>query len=261
MLRVCPSPSLLSTCWATSHCYRPTADLPSLPCLADCGTYTIQPGDTFWKLSQERGFSVDAILAANPGVTPELLQIGQQVNLPCQGNSRPNQRPANNNPTPLHQQSNSASADGGAVQMYEEMMRYRASAGLPPIPLCKHLNTVASVKVQVMLASPPGNGCNMHSWSQSPRWSGCCYRGGSDGKCMWDKPRELSGYRGNGYEVSCGGSGGLTPKGAIDCWRGSQAHSDVILNRGMWRDSWGAVGVGISGKYAVAWFGKEPCPA
>jgi hypothetical protein len=140
-------------------------------------------------------------------------------------------------------------------------MRYRASQGLSPIPLCKHLNTVAAVKIQDMLANPPRGSCNMHSWSESPRWSSCCYRGGADGKCMWDKPKELTPYRGAGYEVACGGGGALSAKGAIDCWRGSQGHSNVILNRGMWTDSWGAVGVGIRGNYAVAWFGKEPCPA
>jgi LysM repeat protein len=57
---------------------------PSLTC-AGCGTHTIQAGDTFWKLSQANGFSVDAIKAANPGVVPERLQVGQVVNLPCQG--------------------------------------------------------------------------------------------------------------------------------------------------------------------------------
>jgi murein DD-endopeptidase MepM/ murein hydrolase activator NlpD len=50
-----------------------------------CGTYAIRGGDTFWKISQARGVSVQAIQDVNPGVVPEKLQIGQTINLPCAG--------------------------------------------------------------------------------------------------------------------------------------------------------------------------------
>lgn len=49
-----------------------------------CGSYVIKAGDTFWKLAQERGTPVEIFMSANPGVVPERLQIGQQINLPCQ---------------------------------------------------------------------------------------------------------------------------------------------------------------------------------
>ncbi len=45
-------------------------------------TYTIQPGDTFFKLAQRFGTTVQAIQAVNPGVDPNRLQIGQVINLP-----------------------------------------------------------------------------------------------------------------------------------------------------------------------------------
>lgn len=44
--------------------------------------YIIQPGDTFYKLAQRFGVSVDAIIAANPGVNPNNLQIGQRICIP-----------------------------------------------------------------------------------------------------------------------------------------------------------------------------------
>lgn len=45
--------------------------------------HTIQPGDTFGKLSREYGVSLSAILKANPTVNPNRLQIGQQVVIPA----------------------------------------------------------------------------------------------------------------------------------------------------------------------------------
>jgi len=45
--------------------------------------HTIVAGDTFWALSQKYGVPLDSILAANPGVIPEQLQIGQVVKIPC----------------------------------------------------------------------------------------------------------------------------------------------------------------------------------
>jgi nucleoid-associated protein YgaU len=68
-----PGPPRNSECAAT------------LTLCAGCGTHTIKAGDTFWGLAQAKGFTVDAILAANPGVVPERLAVGQVVNLPCSG--------------------------------------------------------------------------------------------------------------------------------------------------------------------------------
>jgi LysM repeat protein len=44
--------------------------------------YVIQAGDTFFQLSQRFNVPLDAILAANPGVDPQSLQIGQTVCIP-----------------------------------------------------------------------------------------------------------------------------------------------------------------------------------
>lgn len=44
--------------------------------------YTIQPGDTFFGLARRFGYTIDALLAANPGVDPNRLQVGQRICLP-----------------------------------------------------------------------------------------------------------------------------------------------------------------------------------
>ncbi|MCJ1290005.1 hypothetical protein MMC34_001540 [Xylographa carneopallida] len=45
-------------------------------------TYTIQPGDTLSAIAASRSIALDDLLAANPGINPPELQIGQVINLP-----------------------------------------------------------------------------------------------------------------------------------------------------------------------------------
>ncbi|KAL8975986.1 MAG: hypothetical protein Q9205_007923, partial [Flavoplaca limonia] len=63
-------------------------------------SYTIQSGDTFWAIAQKLGISVDALQAANPGVNPSLLQIGQTINLPGGGNNNNNNNGSDKPPPP-----------------------------------------------------------------------------------------------------------------------------------------------------------------
>ncbi len=44
--------------------------------------YTIAPGDTLWAIAQRFGITVQALLAANPGVDPARLRVGQQITVP-----------------------------------------------------------------------------------------------------------------------------------------------------------------------------------
>ncbi len=44
--------------------------------------YTIQPGDTFIGIARRFGYTLDALLAINPGVAPQNLRVGQQICLP-----------------------------------------------------------------------------------------------------------------------------------------------------------------------------------
>ncbi|MEW6183718.1 MAG: LysM peptidoglycan-binding domain-containing protein [Bacillota bacterium] len=56
------------------------APFPGPPCPG--GTYVIQPGDTFFSLARRFGTTVDALIAVNPGVDPNRLQVGQTICLP-----------------------------------------------------------------------------------------------------------------------------------------------------------------------------------
>ncbi len=44
--------------------------------------FTIEPGDTFIGIAGRFGYTLDALLAINPGIDPDRLQVGQQICLP-----------------------------------------------------------------------------------------------------------------------------------------------------------------------------------
>jgi LysM repeat protein len=45
-------------------------------------TYRVKPGDTFWDIAKQHRVPVSSLVAANPGVRPERLQINHSLNLP-----------------------------------------------------------------------------------------------------------------------------------------------------------------------------------
>ena len=145
--------------------------------------------------------------------------------------------------------------------LYNLVNEYRAQNGLSAIPLSNSLTYVAQTHVKDLHNSPPTGVCNMHSWSQNETWSSCCYTSDhAKAQCMWDKPRELTNYSGNGFENAFGGSDGYiaTAQDALKGWKHSQGHNAVILNQGTWANiTWKALGIGLYKGYAVLWFGQE----
>jgi uncharacterized protein YkwD len=74
---------------------------------------------------------------------------------------------------------------------------------------------------------------------------------------MWDKPKEIAGYNGYGYEILFYSSDGASAEEALIGWQNSPAHHAVMINNNIWdKIEWGALGIGIYGQYAVAWFGE-----
>ncbi|MDD3840493.1 MAG: LysM peptidoglycan-binding domain-containing protein [Clostridia bacterium] len=61
-------------------CIPPAA--PSPACPPGSTEYVIKQGDTFYKLAQQFNVTVQALIAANPGVNPNALQIGQKICIP-----------------------------------------------------------------------------------------------------------------------------------------------------------------------------------
>ncbi len=191
------------------------------------------------------------------GQTPQ--PIPEPVPTP---NPQPGPQP---NPNPSPQNDPVSSGDcisAGESRLLSLIMDYRRSRGLRAVPVSRSLSRVARMHARDLSENPPRGECNMHSWSSSTKWSACCYTPNhARSQCMWNKPRELSRYPGNGYEISYGGSMHADPEGALHGWQGSTGHNSVIINAGIWSSHpWGAIGAGIVGGYAVVWFGEETDP-
>lgn len=138
-------------------------------------------------------------------------------------------------------------------KLYDLIMQYRKENGLSSIPLSRSLTYVAQTHVKDLVENI---GHLTHAWSS------CEYDAGNmkTYNCMWLKPRELTTYKGFGYECAHGGSGGYvaTALSSLNSWKNSTAHNAVILNQGIWANmKWKAIGVGILNGYACIWFGEE----
>lgn len=145
-------------------------------------------------------------------------------------------------------------------ELYTLLMKYRKEKGLPSIPVSPSLTYVAQTHADDLQSFYTGSGkCNLHSWSSHGKWTSCCYTDDhKNAPCMWDKPRELTSYKGDGYEIAYWNSQGIIPEKALQGWKKSKGHHAMIVNQGMWSDSrWRAIGIGIKGNFAVVWFGEE----
>lgn len=60
----------------------PGTTYPPTPSCPNGFYHVVKAGDTFYKLGQQFGVSVDALMIANPGVDPNRLQIGQTICIP-----------------------------------------------------------------------------------------------------------------------------------------------------------------------------------
>jgi LysM repeat protein len=80
-----PSPSATSATSATSAQSNTGGSGNSRSESASTGgasTYKIQSGDTFAKIANQLGVSLDALLEANTDADPRRLRIGQEINIP-----------------------------------------------------------------------------------------------------------------------------------------------------------------------------------
>lgn len=147
-------------------------------------------------------------------------------------------------------------------KLYDLIMEYRKTKGLPPISLSAKLSLVAQTHVRDLSANytfnPKHVVCNPHSWSKKGKWTSCCYTNDhKQAKCMWEKPKEIAGYASSGYEIAYYSSAGATAKEGLDGWKVSEGHNPLIINTGMWsKVTWNAIGIGLYKEYGVVWFGE-----
>jgi hypothetical protein len=152
------------------------------------------------------------------------------------------------------------------VELFKLINEYRVEKGLPEVTLSSSLSFVARTHAKDQTENfKEGKRCNMHSWSNKGNWSACCYTPDhKKAKCMWDKPRELTNYQGDGFEISFFSTYDYSSpadfaKDILDGWKKSPGHNDVIMNKKIWKDmKWKAIGIGIYGEYANVWFGSVP---
>lgn len=152
------------------------------------------------------------------------------------------------------------------IHLYELINEYRTQKGLEIILLSPSLCYVAQQHAIDLSEHEPNakKRCNLHSWSDNGPWSACCYTSNhKKASCVWDKPRELTNYKGDGYEVAYWTSKpGAVAEDALVGWKKSKGHNQTIINRNSWKSlKWNAIGIGIKDGYALVWFGTEKDPA
>ena len=154
------------------------------------------------------------------------------------------------------------------AKLYYIINAYRESQGLQKLSFSKSLTIVARTHVSDSNTYTPENQRdsrgmqgNLHSWSNHGSWTPVVYTSDHEyADNMWSKPRELTSYTGNGYEISSSYSGNITPEDALDLWKNSSVHNAVMTTQGDWSDL-KTMGVAIDGKYAHVWFGSAADPA
>ncbi len=158
------------------------------------------------------------------------------------------------------------------AELGQRINDYRVSVGLPAAPLSKSLSMVGQYHVRDLQTNRPdtgtdnrGLGCTMHSWSNKGYWSPVCYTPDHHyASGMWVKPKEITRgvYTDYGYEIAAALWGrDITAADALDLWKNSPPHNDVITEHGVWSGMhWPAMGIGISTNYAVVWFSTETDP-
>jgi hypothetical protein len=145
------------------------------------------------------------------------------------------------------------------LNLYDRLMNYRKSKGKAMIPLSRALSYVARIHTADLTDhGKTSRRFNAHSWSSKGSWSPCVYaKDTAHAGCSWNKPRELTTYKGDGYEMIYFDFSAPTPEAALLKWQKNSTNDNMLLNKGEFENvTWNAVGVGMYGHYAAVWFGK-----
>lgn len=127
----------------------PIAEATQPPAAGQCPTtYTVQQGDTLFRIAQAHGVSVDAIVAASNLANPDRLSLGQQLTIPCPGDAGTGAPPA--------AQPGTGGETVYTVQAGDNLFRIALRYGLTVDELARYNNIAdpASIKVGQQIRIP-----------------------------------------------------------------------------------------------------------
>mgnify|MGYP001818555841 CR=1 FL=1 len=145
-------------------------------------------------------------------------------------------------------------------RLYELINAHRIIHGLDAIPLSASLSYVARTHVIDLYTNHPDTSvCNLNSWSDKGEWTACCHNKYIPMEdCIRNKPKELTNYTGEGYELTYAEIMDTHPDTVFRFWKKIDEANSFLLGEGQWEDkSWRAMGVGIYKSYAVLWMGQR----
>jgi hypothetical protein len=145
-------------------------------------------------------------------------------------------------------------------RLYELINAHRLINGMKEIPLSASLSFVARTHVIDLFTNHPDTGvCNLNSWSDKGEWTACCHNKYVPKEaCIRDKPKELTKYTGEGYELTYAEVLNTNADTVFHFWNKIDEANEFLLNEGKWEEkTWRAMGVGIYKSYAVLWMGQR----
>ena len=145
-------------------------------------------------------------------------------------------------------------------RLYEMINAHRVLNGLKEIPLSASLSYVARTHVIDLYTNHPDTSiCNLNSWSDKGSWTPCCHnKYVPQEECIRNKPKELTGYTGEGYELTYAEVFNTRADTVFKFWSTIDEANEFLLNEGRWeKKNWRAMGIGIYKSYAVLWMGQK----
>ncbi len=144
--------------------------------------------------------------------------------------------------------------DAKEQEIFKLINNYRQQYDLPALQPSVNLAYVARTHaIDIIENNPDVNGGNMHSWSDKGKWKPVRYTPDhAQAALMWNKPSEISNYNFNGYEISYGyaqnarKTATVNPVDAVNSWKNSKGHNDVIIQQGAFQNTqMTSMGVGV----------------
>lgn len=137
-------------------------------------------------------------------------------------------------------------------ELHRIINEYRAQNNQPPVMISEPLSFVANRHLLDL---------TLNVKYLTHGWSNCPYdiKRAETWNCLFESPQRLkSSYTGQGFEnLYRNLNGAATPALALEAWKKSQMHNNLILNLDIWKNTkYDAFGVAIEGNYAAIWFGS-----